>query len=614
VLIVLGCAIMLGTPLGAMWTAKARAVPETDHPGNSEPAAALRDQPPAPARLPVRPRAPIVPDRVDVQTDGGYRVVFADGALSITDARTDRVLLSGMDPLAYPTPAEVRVEVLPVADGVDLEVRIGNPTDTVLVHPVLSLSRFRFPAPLVWNFAGPPRARVFMPPEDDRSVITAHNATYPNEWYSPAMVFGDGLTTVGVSVLYDPVEYDQFMRLNLQGFGAGHRGEASPSWGLRITPEGVLQPGVERRYRITLRFVRAGLDAQGRWRGVSWLHTLVPYRDHFRALYGGVSYQRDPRPVAGVAFGHDNQISDRNPRGFAFPSLRPDLHGFGPWVTLLRRDVPRRGFQRLMIWAVSGLYDREREHNYPHDIFSGMAGEPNLARTVLSLRELAQPIRAEDGPDQRMQVGYWWGVVWRTRRQWDTPPAIALDPDNPDHLRLAVRELDTAIELGATLIGLDAFPQSTPARQYRYLAALRERAPGVTFVTELAASDLYHTQAPTWVNAWDIRGPHILADFLVPGHETWAGIRYDVIESRTGRRLNAFDRLDEVRRVARAGYVPVDLFGVALPEPIEAERSWMRSVPEDLRLPPAPPREGFRHALPMPPPSSVLGTLVGPER
>jgi hypothetical protein len=50
-----------------------------------------------------------------------------------------------------------------------------------------------------------------------------------------------------------------------------------------------------------------------------------------------------------------------------------------------------------------------------------------------------------------------------------------------------------------------------------------------------------------------------MADFIVPGHETWAGMCYDRSKDATlfGANASSATQTSDIQRVIRNGYVPV---------------------------------------------------------
>ena len=97
--------------------------------------------------------------------------------------------------------------------------------------------------------------------------------------------------------------------------------------------------------------------------------------------------------------------------------------------------------------------------------------------------------------------------------------------------------------------------------------------PGVVFCTEGRNPDVMHIVAPTWVDAFGtnklkpvegtlLLSRFVLADWLNPGHETWAGLmwnRSDRSDLRTPT-TGSTARAQETQRLQTLGFVPV-LFG-----------------------------------------------------
>ena len=112
---------------------------------------------------------------------------------------------------------------------------------------------------------------------------------------------------------------------------------------------------------------------------------------------------------------------------------------------------------------------------------------------------------------------------------WNPTGYELLDRSNPRHVLFLLNELDYAVSFGVTSIGLDAYSYIKPWEAYRWMRTMQERYPGVRFAAEANPPDLIHTLT-AWY--WDLNlmeGPHSLADFLVPGHESWVGVYWNML-------------------------------------------------------------------------------------
>jgi hypothetical protein len=120
--------------------------------------------------------------------------------------------------------------------------------------------------------------------------------------------------------------------------------------------------------------------------------------------------------------------------------------------------------------------------------------------------------------------------------------------------------------------------------------------PQMSFVTEPTMCDIMHVEAATLVSAWhgaptnpsnpaqclNLPGPNTLADFLLPGHETWGAYRY-IEHNRTFGPPTESRVLEDLRRIASYGYRPCMLWTIHDPGPIAAMPSWETSLPASIR-------------------------------
>ncbi|MGD9689866.1 MAG: hypothetical protein AB7K52_09465 [Phycisphaerales bacterium] len=360
-------------------------------------------------------------------------------------------------------------------------------------------------------------------------------ARYPNDLYSPVVVLADRTHTLGISVLYPVLEYAHAVEFILTGVPEASADRGGPHWSLEIS-FGEIPAHSTRVYTVACR---------GAVHDESFLTTLDTYRAYFHERYGEVTYVRDGRRVAGEGLAQVSDLGPLNPRGYKIPELRPDLWGWGPWTNALLNS-PSRGYERLMLWAPSGVMPAHTGLNFPFRFMSPIRDLPVAWDTFGELTRLGAA---------GIDLGFWWGNSITITRGWEQPTIEGLNPENPEHRTLAFDELDQAVAAGARLIGLDAFRLSNPSRLYQWMLQMRARAPHVKFVTEHALPDFMHTLAPTFHEAIRIRTPHLLADFLNPGHETWAAISTTPEAEAEGREATLAEIRAEVERVESLGYV-----------------------------------------------------------
>jgi hypothetical protein len=393
---------------------------------------------------------------------------------------------------------------------------------------------------------------------------------YPVHLYSPVFAISDPSGAVGISLMYPILDYKHNVELQFVSRGGGYATNGR-AWEAYFRLKGDLPAGQTRRYRVA---VRATPDP------TEWVRTLTPYRDFFRATYGDVRYTRDPRPVFGVSVADPHCLSDNSPDGFCGRAgRRPDQVGWAPTAQYLR-SANDMGYARVMFWKPSGIFRLHQDLNFPFQFMTHMNDVPALRASLDSLRAVST---------SGLQMGYWWGNSVRVMRGWDDGRFEFFDPANADHVDRALAEFDMAVGLRAQMIGLDAFVGIPDWDAYSWLRTLQQRAPNVKLLLERegSAPDLFNLVAPTWVNEPNLQTPRVLADFLVPGHESWFGLQqfyWDHLAQLRGHALSTAERNAEIERVAQLGYVPVlfDNFPIRGRD-FRAAESWLTTIPSDLR-------------------------------
>lgn len=474
------------------------------------------------------------------------------------------------------------IEFVEADHGFDVIFRFDNDTNEPKGLGRIILGGIRFPESIVTRAV-----------ENDGKPLQLSNGggnyfgggmNYPNGFYSPVAVVQSGNDTIGVSLNYDVREYRHsvFIRVESPGGIYTHGGR---NWQVRFEfdreendPGGRLEPGERRLYRLCVRTHHGNPE--------EWVRTLQPYRDFFQKTYGPVRYERDPRPVQAKSIAQSALISSDNPRGFREGPNRIDVGGLQPLINQLG-EYEQAGFERIVLWAPSGMYDENRQLNYTFNMTTGMKSIPAVEETMPLLSEYAS------GP---VDFGLWWGrTAYIMPKEWDTGPEEKFDFRNPEHVARAWEELDIARELNATIIGLDAMSGMPAWDGYEWIQMMQARYPEMKFIAETLCADFVHTITPTFFRGTRVPENHRLAattpmnlaDFLNPGHETWAQIAGQDVKINAGLPPSAplpvglfYERC---RKAAYDGYVPVVFGNLPSTHGLRAAESWLRTVPADLR-------------------------------
>jgi hypothetical protein len=505
----------------------------------------------------------------------GTPLLKAKGVSLYTNSRTKSTIEPNVELIEHPT-------------GFDLHLTFHNNTNKPMGLGTVRMGTFALGTDITYQdfatISTPRRAKA----DTFKSLVW----NYPNRIYSPAFVLRNDSYAVGISIQYPIMDYHHGIRLALRSARDRYAQGEHGGWVIEYqytdygdrTPANklyypiLLQPGQTRSYTISVRATD---------RPNEWVRTLVPYRDFFRSTYGGVSYQRDPRPILGVIPAGAVLATPENPRGFK--AFRPDLNG---WTRFINTIKSNRGWRRVMIWTPSGVYRVNTKNNYPFQFTTGWLDDPELATAT-------DPVKGLPALARTMDLGLWWGRSLQVADKWDDDELEDFNPDNPKHVAAAFAEMDLAVQAGATIIGLDAFThRRTPIwKAYSWLQTLKSRYPKVRFVTERVSCDILHTLTPTYFRGhtdWDapdtpsdlnrITNPHYMADFLLPGHETWGAMSYDGVKKYFGYRPDAEEVRRDIADVASKGFVPLFYTNIDLLHSYPAAQSWLYTVPKDLQI------------------------------
>jgi hypothetical protein len=489
------------------------------------------------------------------KTESGWRARMSDGTLLFTAWRP-----ANTAPTGFLAPSSVTVS--PKTNGVSIEWVFTN-TGTAAAVPIdLELPPLAVgstPKIVDASFLG-------MPSPISASETPWIGGVYPRNLYSPITAFKWSGHAVGISLIYPVMEYRHDASLVARDIGGGRwlpmvalsNAKVGGHWSTVLAYPASVPPGGEKRYTVEIR-----ANA-----GSSWTETVEPYREYFRSTYGPVRYTRDGRTIRAIQLAMGDRQTSVNPDGWITESGRPDLNGYITVANIIRGNLLKA--ERTILWTPTGLYQQNVALNYPFR-FATRWTDANASSAMRNAPNVLSSIATRPG----QSWGLWWGRAAHTQSRWDSSDFKPLSLSDPLTMTLAKAELNAALATGAKIIGLDAFTHDhSPIWELRpWLEQMVNSNPGVVFCTEGRNPDVMHIVAPTWVDAFGtnklkrvegtlLLSRFVLADWLNPGHETWAGLmwnRSDRSDLRTPT-TGSTARAQETHRLQTLGFVPV-LFG-----------------------------------------------------
>lgn len=424
-----------------------------------------------------------------------YPVVVEPVGDSFTISSNSRGLLRSVtnQPMYTDSQCQVVLVSTPTESGVDMTYTISNPTETMQAMPTLQVGGFSLADRIEYLDHRTGCQWITLDASGGQGAWSP-TAPYPQSLYSPVIIARDNSVAVGLSLEYPLQRYQHQIRTYM-GRGTGINGS---TWTAKFYLDGELAPAESRDYVVNLRYTHRD----------DWIHTIAPYKEAF-ARHGSVRYHQDLRPVWGMAVSDSLLINHSNPRGFR--GTRADLNGWQGDVDYMLDFVIPAGFERVMVWAPSGMYDQNRQNNYPPQFMVDWTGP--------MLETASQWTRFKDAG---VDLLFWWGRSGQYADRWNDDTLDKFDPTLPAEGRMMLDQWRTALQRGASGLGLDAFTQMDGWRNIAWIAALRELKPDATIVAEPACFDLLNLHVPTSLYSTDVDGgPHYLADYLVPGREMW---------------------------------------------------------------------------------------------
>lgn len=450
------------------------------------------------------------------------------------------------------TNCSVSVQAEALDRGMRLDFTVTNPTDTPQTAPALQVPGIALPKVGTQRLANWKTVFWLRPLADINERERTHPArAYPMDNYAPVLGLRTNNAVVGVAALYDV--FQQRYNINMD-----YRFDrSSETWTLVLQPVGevvrrangrfvsnflTLQPGASLELSMAIQVTEP----------MTWLDAFSAYRDHFHQQFGERRQQRaSDEPIFAYSLSSRRQSEvggPDNPRTF-FP-LRIDQHGWPAFVEKVQEHAIPNGFERIMIWHASGRYLQHPKWNMAWEIST--AWVPKQVETATDFRRLSS--------EMGLTVGLWWGRALGISPGFDSGHRYPWNPDDPEHNRLAFRELDLAYERGVRMIGLDGVGRSLQPNNYRpgsdiaferILPLLRERYPDIHLIIEPAANDYLHLLGSSYVWDREVGGPLEFANYLAADAEINVAMKRGYM-MKTGAQWQT--RFDQHRWW---GYIPI---------------------------------------------------------
>lgn len=448
----------------------------------------------------VRQFAPAAPYPVTVEESSGTFSVRSDmdGVLRIATSQS----------MYTESGCEVQWSITPSHSGVDLTYTIHNPTGEPQALPTLQLGGHDLGD--VIQFLDHRVGCEWTTLDATGGSVWSATAPYPQSLYSPVIVARNDRVAVGLSLLYPMYQY----RHQIRTYMGRSTGRFGSTWNAKFYLDGELAADESRDYVVAIRYT----DRE------DWIHTLEPYKEYF-SRHGSVRYQQNLQPVWGMAVSDTLNINGDNRRGFR--GTRADLNGWEADVDYILDYAPAAGFQRVMVWGAAGMYDEHRQNNFPPQFMAEWTGP------MIETESQWSRIR-----DAGVDLLFWWGRSGQYADRWNDDELERFSPTLTAQSRMMLDQYRLALRRGASGVGLDAFTQMDGWQAIPWIALLRELKPDATIIAEPAGFDLLHLHVPTMLYSEDLEaGPHLLADYLVPGREIWV---YTVGEHQTREKAEEY--------------------------------------------------------------------------
>lgn len=384
---------------------------------------------------------------------------------------------------------------------------------------------------------------------------------YPNEKFSNVSVIRNSGYTVGIGVMTNVFNKNKEIYETWTCNGS----ETNSDWALKYDfQDNVLSYAGQTGYRQprTLLAYNEGLDVKISIRvspnNYDWWNTLQPYKEWFNERFGYIRYVRDQRPIVGIVPTQTTFIATGNLLGFD-PKFNINTSGYSVLSNIVKSFHNDRKYDRILLWSLGGLYNDSlsSQYNYPSLTISPLIEGSTVHNLYPTLYDL-EPIidLSYDIPS----MGYYAGYGTILHNEWNIQPingagsiggvqysnsVLDVDVDNSLVLYPKLKEIELASDyLKSNTFFLDAYGVGLPLNQYvSYISLLTSLFPNMKIGAEASPCDAISLYGPSYlfhpnssINAktnWTY-GPHILAEYLMPGHETCLFGTYDGFRYKFG--------------------------------------------------------------------------------
>lgn len=413
-------------------------------------------------------------------------------------------------------------------------------------------------------------------------------STYPFQKFSPTHNLFNETHAVGICMQQNFVQDKRLTSVSTKAISdAGYASNVVFGWygetqedSLAYVNKDCLAYGESYTVKASVRFSR---DPK------NWVTTLLPYKSYFSQTFGAVTYMKDPRPVWPAITAVESNGQPLYYQNFYDPAnTNPSIYGWAWWANNVKNNYKNLGYERQFMFSPSGLYWNSSSWNYPFSTLAPLFDTTNsypqssagphadscftqngeacftgsftivpslLKSSLFLLRDAIQEIPV---------FGFYQGHASIVSPKWN--PAYAdlneiADMSNSTTLQYAKSELDLmSYYIKSNILGLDSYFDGFEdlSQSQAYLALIKSLHPHLKLMVNPSPNDVTALGAMSFLSSYDfsgpISGPHILADYIVPGSEQVAWVYVTNIVNTLGNSISSPMIKNQMASLASWGY------------------------------------------------------------